>query len=67
MGAIAKSLETNDSFTKMGDDYSAVVKKEKHKQLVIKWEVMRKSRICEKVVQDFLITLHTKAQKKGIH
>lgn len=36
MGAIAKSLETNDSFTKMGDDYSAVVKKEKHKQLVIK-------------------------------
>lgn len=67
MGAIAKSLETNDSFTKMGDDYSAVVKKEKHKQLVIKWEVMRKSLICERVVQDFLITLHTKAQKKGIH
>lgn len=67
MGAIAKSLETNDSFTKMGDDYSAVVKKEKHKQLVIKWEVMRKSLICERVVQDFLITLHTKAHKKGIH
>lgn len=62
MGAIA-FLETSNSFTKMEDDYSAVVKAEKKTKpnLVIKWQVMQKSLICERP-RVFIVTLRIKAQ-----